>query len=115
MAVLERERASGVPDREEKVPRPRTGLCPVKVLPQSTNRTEELFVVIGADSLRKTCQDELLGKWIRWSLCLGHKVRKLLRRVHTMLRPPDSAATPSNPYTLGRMGGSWAFRHAESL
>ncbi|MPC79507.1 hypothetical protein E2C01_074036 [Portunus trituberculatus] len=45
------ERMSGVPDREEKVPRPRWGLCPVKVPLQSTNRTEEPFVVIGADSL----------------------------------------------------------------
>ncbi|MPC51808.1 hypothetical protein E2C01_045662 [Portunus trituberculatus] len=38
--------------------RPRWGPCPVKVPRQSMNRTEELFIIIGADSFRKI--------WIRW-------------------------------------------------
>ncbi|MPC64476.1 hypothetical protein E2C01_058593 [Portunus trituberculatus] len=74
MAVLERGQVGSQTERERCLGL--DGDCPVKVQLQSMNRTEELFAVIGADSLQKTCQDKLPGKWIRWSLLLGHKVRR---------------------------------------
>ena len=40
------ERAPGVPDREEKVSRPRRRPCPMKIPMKGSNWTEETFVII---------------------------------------------------------------------
>ena len=40
------DKAPRILDKEKKVPRLRWGLCHVKVPSQSSNRTEELFIVI---------------------------------------------------------------------